>query len=92
MEGLARELVHAVQNARRAAGLRVEERILLHLDGSGPVREAIDAFGATIGADTLADRITTGHGTPIAGIYREELVLDGEPVAIRIDRASTAAS
>ena len=47
-EGLAREIVHAVQNARRAAGLRVEERIVLHLDGSGPVREAIDAYRATI--------------------------------------------
>ncbi len=92
MEGLARELVHAVQNARRAAGLRVEDRIFLHLDGSGPVREAIDAFGTSIGADTLADRITTGHGAPIAGIYREELVLDGEPVAIRIDRAAPEGS
>ena len=39
-EALAREVVHAVQGARRAAGLRVEERIHLHLDGSGELREA----------------------------------------------------
>lgn len=87
MEGLARELVHAVQNARRAAGLRVEERIVLHLDGSGPIREAIDTFGAQIASDTLAERVTTGHGAAIAGTHREELLLDGEPVAIRLERA-----
>jgi isoleucyl-tRNA synthetase len=85
-EGLAREIVHAVQNARRAAGLRVEERIMLHLDGSGPVREAIDAFGPHISVETLVERLSVGHGSPFAGVYREELVLDGEPVAIRIDR------
>jgi isoleucyl-tRNA synthetase len=85
-DGLAREIIHAVQNARRAAGLRVEERILLHLDGSGPVRDAIDASGAQIAVDTLAERITIGHGAPIAGIHREEIMLEGEPLAIRIDR------
>lgn len=86
-EGLARELIHAVQNARRAAGLRVEQRILLHLDGSGPVHEALHVHGTHIAQETLATTITTGHGAPFAGIHREELVLEGEPVAIRIDVA-----
>jgi isoleucyl-tRNA synthetase len=88
-EGLAREIVHAVQNARRAAGLRVEERVVLHLDGSGPVREAVDAFGKRIASETLAEHVTVGHGAPFAGMHREELVVDGEPMAIRIDRIDT---
>ena len=90
-EGLAREVVHAVQNARRAAGLRVEERIRLHLDGSGPLREAIEAFRAHIAAETLAGELTMGHGAPFAGLHREEHVLDGEPLALRLDRIPTSA-
>jgi isoleucyl-tRNA synthetase len=85
LEGLAREVVHAVQNARKAADLRVEQRIRLHLDGSGLIREAIDAHRVSIAAETLADELTVSHGAPFAGIHREEHVLDGEPLAIRID-------
>jgi len=86
-EGMAREVVHAVQSARKAAGLRVEERIRLHLDGSGVIREAIDGHRAHIAAETLAVDLTVGHGAPFAGIHREEHILDGEPLAVRLDRA-----
>jgi len=85
-EGLAREVIHAVQAARKSAGLRVEERIVLHLDGSGPLREAITEHEARIRHETLASTITTGHGAPFAGLTREEHMLDGEPLAVRLDR------
>ena len=90
LEGLAREVIHAVQAARKAAGLRVEEHILLHLDGSGAIREAVHAHGAHIQSETLSDEISIGHGAPFAGIHREEHVLDGEPLAVRLDRVATA--
>jgi isoleucyl-tRNA synthetase len=85
-EGMAREVVHAVQNARKAAGLRVEERIRLHLDGSGPLREAIDAHRGHIAGETLAVEVSVGHGAPFAGLHHEEHLLDGEPLAVRLDR------
>ena len=87
-EALAREVVHAVQGARRAAGLRVEERIALHLDGSGALREAIEEHRGAIAAETLAERLTVSHGAPFAGLRREEHVLDGEPLALRLERAA----
>lgn len=86
-EALAREVVHAVQNARRAAGLRVEERIVLHLDGSAVLREAVDAHREAIAAETLATRLTVGHGAPFAGLRHEEHEIEGEPLALRLDRA-----
>jgi isoleucyl-tRNA synthetase len=88
LEGLAREIVHAVQSARRAAGLRVEERIALHLDGSGLVREAVEGHRDEIAAETLATSLSVSHGAPFAGLHHEEHVIDGEPLAIRLDRAA----
>ena len=90
LEALAREIVHAVQGARRSAGLRVEERIVLHLDGSGLIREAIDAHRPSIAAETLAVQLSVSHGAPFAGVLHEEHVLDGEPFALRLDRADPA--
>lgn len=87
MEGLAREVVHAVQNARKNAGLQVQDRIVLHLDGSGVLREAIDAHREQIAGETLATALTVGHGAPFAGIHNDALEVDGEPLAVRIDRA-----
>jgi len=60
---------------------------MLHLDGSGLVREAIDAFSPHICAETLVERLSVGHGAPFVGQFREELVLDGEPFALRLERA-----
>ncbi len=91
LEALAREIVHAVQGARRAAGLRVEERIALHLDGSGLIREAVDAHRDAIASETLATSMSVSHGAPFAGLLHEEHVLDGEPFALRIDRADSPA-
>jgi len=88
LEGLARDLVRAIQNARRSAVFKVEDRIRLHLDGSGRLREAIDAHREWIAGEVLASDLTVGHGAPFAGTYREELELDGEPLAIRLEVVS----
>ena len=87
MEGLARDLVRAIQNARRDADLKVEDRILLHLDGSARIREAIDAHRAWIAGEVLATELTVGHGVPFTPLHREDGEIDAEPVAISLSRA-----
>jgi isoleucyl-tRNA synthetase len=60
-EGLAREIVHAIQGARKDAGLAVEERIALRLDGDGDLLlEAARAHEGYIAAETLATSISYG--------------------------------
>jgi isoleucyl-tRNA synthetase len=53
-EGLAREVVHAVQNARKAAGLAVEDRIRLGLGGDEDLLAAAREHEAYVAGETLA--------------------------------------
>jgi isoleucyl-tRNA synthetase len=63
-EGLAREIVHAVQAARKAAGLDVSDRIVLTLGGDAEVLDAARAFEAYLAGETLAVAVSyDGNGT-----------------------------
>ncbi|HEX7080022.1 MAG TPA: isoleucine--tRNA ligase [Gammaproteobacteria bacterium] len=55
-EGLARELVRAVQDARKQAGLDVADRIVLEIDGDAAVHDALRAFREYVMTETLASR------------------------------------
>jgi isoleucyl-tRNA synthetase len=57
-EGLAREVVHAVQAARKAAGLNVEDRIALCLGGSEELLEAARAFSDYVSGEVLAVEVS----------------------------------
>ncbi len=56
-EGLAREIVHAVQNARRQAGLEVSDRIALTLGGDEELVEAARAHEPYVAGETLATSV-----------------------------------
>ena len=90
-EGIARDLVRAVNDARRAEGLHVSDRIRLVLDtnGHGDVRAAIDAHRGFIAAEVLAvELVEVGdephHRHPGEG-HRAELA-DGRAVHLAISR------
>jgi isoleucyl-tRNA synthetase len=53
-EGLAREVVRAVQNARKDAGLDVTDRIALSLDGDDELVAAAREHEAYVAGETLA--------------------------------------
>ena len=59
LEGTARDLIHAIQNARRNAGFEVSDRIRLSLDGGGAAT-LLERFGDHIAAEVLAEEVTTG--------------------------------
>ena len=88
IEGFARDLVRAIQSARRTADLKVDDRIVLHLDGSGRVREAIDVHREWIAGEVLATAVTVGPDANGVPRHREDAEIDGEPVVISIDIAA----
>ena len=53
-EGYARDVVRAVQDARKAAGLQVGDRILLTLDVPAEHVAAVEQHRDTIARETLA--------------------------------------
>ena len=53
-EGLARELVRSVQEARKQAGLEVSDRIVLRITGSDAVEDAVAAHRDFLMDETLA--------------------------------------
>jgi isoleucyl-tRNA synthetase len=57
-EGLAREIVHAVQNARREAGLEVTDRIELRLGGDQGLLDAARAHEGYVAGETLATAVS----------------------------------
>ena len=80
-EGLAREIVHAVQNARKGAGLQVEDRVELQLGGDDELITAARAFEDYIAAETLA--VAVGYG----GGDGAEATIEGRPLRIGVRRA-----
>ena len=57
-EGAAREVVHAIQNARKGAGLQVEDRIELTLFGDDALLEAVREHADYVAGETLAASLT----------------------------------
>jgi isoleucyl-tRNA synthetase len=56
-EGLAREIVHAVQNARKAAGLDISDRIELNLGGDDDLLTAAREHEPYIAGEVLATSV-----------------------------------
>ncbi|MGI8728865.1 MAG: isoleucine--tRNA ligase [Solirubrobacteraceae bacterium] len=70
-EGLAREVVHAVQGARRDAGLQITDRIVLTLDGDDELLAAARAHEGYVSGEVLAVEVhyeANGAGAAAASI------------------------
>ena len=81
LEGLARELVRTVQEARKQAGLEVSDRIVLGVSGSAGVEASLARYRDFLMAETLALEWKTGQ-TKV--LFQEERSLDDETWLIEI--------
>jgi isoleucyl-tRNA synthetase len=89
-EGVARDLVRAVQQVRRDAGLAVGDRIVLTLASDDEtVAAAVEEHGALIARETLATQVRTapGTGSGADGVTTVS-VGDGRAVGVTVVRAA----
>ena len=92
-EGLARDFVRLVQEARKEAGLQIENtiRVTYHVPEGGEAAAAIADFAPFIEGETLARELAAGEPAPGAYVAATDakggpLTLGGEPVQIGITR------
>ncbi|MEX0427579.1 isoleucine--tRNA ligase [Nocardioides sp. DS6] len=85
-EGLARDLVRAVQQARKDAGLNVEDRISLVVAGGEAVRAAATTHAELIASETLATSYDVVEAAG-PGEATEVTVGDGEKAAVALAKA-----
>lgn len=79
-EGTARELVRALNDARKSAGFEIADRIDVVIDADDRLQAIIDLHRATIGTEILATSITSGPGD-------REIELDGVVVSVGLRRS-----
>jgi isoleucyl-tRNA synthetase len=82
-EGLAREIVHAVQNARKAAGLEITDRIDLTLTGDPDLLDAAQSHQDYLATEVLATTVSYDGDNGAA------TKIDGRELQIRVNATSS---
>lgn len=85
-EGMAREFVRRVQDFRKTANFNVADRILLYLNATPELKQAIEAHRETIMSETLCVEMHFAQSLVTSKMQIEEF--DGERVTIAMVKAS----
>ena len=84
-EGLARELVHRIQNLRRAADFEVTDRIVTYFQAPDEIsRVMTGSYADYIRQETLSEELMVG--VPQDGAKSESLKVDGMEVTLGVRR------
>jgi isoleucyl-tRNA synthetase len=86
-EGLARELVRNIQDARKSAGFDIADRIAVYLggaDGDTALEKVIQQWGDYIRAETLANDLLLA--VPPSGAHAETIDLAGRAMSVGVVR------
>ncbi|MEA2545381.1 MAG: isoleucyl-tRNA synthetase, partial [Chloroflexota bacterium] len=86
-EGDARELQRAIQDLRKDAGLALDDRIELWVDG---LPERVAAHLDEVAEETLADKVERGPAPAQPAVTRGAIELSSGPVAIGLRRHASA--
>ena len=86
-EGLARDVIRLVQNARKNAGLEVSDFIRVGLETSGSLQDAVEAHRETIAKEVLARELTT---TRLTDAYEESAEVEGTPLTLTLKKVAVA--
>lgn len=85
-EGVMREVIRAVQNTRKQAGLQIDDRITLKLNTADTeLKEAVHVHEVTIMAETLALELTES----LDEAYEAEVQIEGVILTIGVKKSTS---
>jgi isoleucyl-tRNA synthetase len=87
-EGLARDIVRAIQQARKDANLHISDRIKLYIRGDEKLIKAIDIHREYICNQTLSQEISCDEANEYE--YRSDIKIDNNDLSFAIKRVENA--
>ena len=84
LEGLARELVHRVQNMRRDAGFDIADYIITHYQGPDELGRVLSLHAEYVEQETLSKELVAQE--PPKGAYTESHKVDGMEITLGVQR------
>jgi isoleucyl-tRNA synthetase len=90
LEGLARDFVRGVQDARKSAGLQIEDTIATIYQANGDVAEAVERFANYIKGETLSEELHSGDPA-LDPTHTEQIKVGPERVLIGIRKVGQLA-
>ena len=88
-EGIARDVVRMVQQARKDAGFEVSDRISLHINGNETLQKAVNDFNDYISEQVLATEVLVGAKAENPS-YSTSQPIDGDEVVVDINKVANA--
>ena len=82
LEGLARDVIRVVQNARKDADLVPDDRIVLGLGVDGDLRVAVETHTDLIAAEVLA--VNLGFEPDSEALHTETVDIQGDSMELSI--------
>ena len=83
-EGLAREIVHRIQNLRKDAGFEIADRIKVYYRADAEIADVMRQHEPYIAAETLA--VALSDDAPEHGVHSETADIDGHEVTLSVVR------
>ena len=83
-EGLARELVRHIQNLRKEADFRIEDRIITYYQAGPTLKAMLEEFEDYVKRETLSLQLIEGE--PPEGSYKATLRIEGEEITLGLLR------
>jgi isoleucyl-tRNA synthetase len=85
-EGIARDVVRMVQQARKDSGFHVSDRISLIMNAPDSIAKAVNAHKDYIAQQTLS--VSVGQGDAAASSYKVEAELEGQKFTLGLTKAA----